>query len=324
MPLAVKCECGSQLEIDEKFLGKEILCPDCQRPLPTKAPPTPPPLDIPEFRRTSGLAILSLSMSIVGFFTLIGSIAGIALGVVALKKITQQPNKLEGTVLARAGVITGGVGLFLTLILMFLPTAFVEVYMRDLLYAGRLHYPTGKSVERTTETETVRIDRPSQNAWNDWGVYTSPALVNPPFTKDDLILINTKEDAYISCEKISYQEDDENKGGRKQKALERFRDSELLNLIGRMHGHKFPGERIPFEEKKLDDKDKKGDAKKKDEKAQDYVFDMEVGGRTRRFLVHWTLKDRVRLIVLVASAPPGRFERLEKEIRESFEKVSIK
>jgi hypothetical protein len=196
----------------------------------------------------------------------------------------------------------------------------VEAYVRDLRYAGRLHYPTGRTVERDTDTEKVRIDRPS----NDWGVYTSPSLVNAPFTKDDLILINTKEDAYISCQKVSFQEDDDNKGGKKQKALERFQKSELLNLIGHLHNNSFPPERIPFEEKKVDEKDKKGEAKKKDEKTQEYIFDMEVGGQMRRFLVHWTLKDRVRLIVLVASAPPNRFERLEKDIRQSFDNVTIK
>src|SRR5438067_12408526 len=89
MPIAVTCECGSRLEIDEKFLGKEILCPDCQRPLPTKPPPAPPPLDLPNNRRVSGLAVLSLTLAMVGAFTVVGSLAAIAVGLLALREIAK-------------------------------------------------------------------------------------------------------------------------------------------------------------------------------------------------------------------------------------------
>src|SRR5438552_3405888 len=105
MPIAVTCQCGAKLEIDEKFLGKEIQCPDCQRPLPTKAPPTPPPLELPEFRRTDGLAVYSLALALVGAFTLVGSLAAIVVGVQALKRIAARPTKLEGVNLARAGIV---------------------------------------------------------------------------------------------------------------------------------------------------------------------------------------------------------------------------
>ena len=71
---------GPRLEIDEKFLGKDIPCPDCARPLPTKAPPTPPPLDLPDQHRTSGLAILSLALALVGAFTLVGTLAAVVFG----------------------------------------------------------------------------------------------------------------------------------------------------------------------------------------------------------------------------------------------------
>ena len=53
MALSLTCSCGALLEIDDKFAGKIINCPDCNRPLNT-APPVPePPL-------TSGFALASL------------------------------------------------------------------------------------------------------------------------------------------------------------------------------------------------------------------------------------------------------------------------
>ena len=33
MAVSLKCGCGARLEIDDKFAGKVIPCPDCQRPL---------------------------------------------------------------------------------------------------------------------------------------------------------------------------------------------------------------------------------------------------------------------------------------------------
>src|SRR5260221_14179514 len=96
MPISVICRCGGRREIDEKFLGKELPCPDCQRPLPTKAPATPPPLDLPDYRRTSGLAVLSLTLALVGAFTIIGTLAAIVIGVFAIREIANKSNKLEG------------------------------------------------------------------------------------------------------------------------------------------------------------------------------------------------------------------------------------
>ena len=51
---------------------------------------------------------------------------------------------------------------------------------------------------------------------------------------------------------------------------------------------------------------------------------MHVGGQNRRVLVRWVERDRTKLTVLVAVTPVGRFERLEKNIRESFDKVNLK
>src|SRR5581483_4910767 len=104
MPISVTCQCGVRLEIDEKFLGKEIPCPDCGRPLPTTAPPTPPPLEVPGYARKSGLAVLSLTLALVGGFLILPAIAAIVTGIFALKQIAKHPARLEGASYARAGI----------------------------------------------------------------------------------------------------------------------------------------------------------------------------------------------------------------------------
>src|SRR5579859_5391625 len=46
MAISLTCSCGARLEIDDKFAGQAIPCPDCQQPLNTAAA-TPVPPDRP-------------------------------------------------------------------------------------------------------------------------------------------------------------------------------------------------------------------------------------------------------------------------------------
>src|SRR5262245_38061771 len=142
MPISVTCQCGAKLEIDEKFLGKEIPCPDCNRPLPTKPPVAavaPPPLDLPDYRRTSGLAVLSLTLALVGAFTIVGTIAAIVVGVLALKEIAGKSGKLDGVNFARAGIVVGAVFTFVTIAILISPTAFgIDIILRQAALGSRL------------------------------------------------------------------------------------------------------------------------------------------------------------------------------------------
>ena len=319
MPVAVTCQCGSKLEIDEKFLGKEIPCPDCQRALPTTAPPTPPPLDLPEYHRTSGLAILSLGLAIVGAFTILGSLLAVAAGILALKQIKQMPHKYEGVGIARAGIIVGGVMTVITLLALFSPSILVDSYFREIVYGPRLHYPAAIAIN--DRGDLVSLKRPS----SDWGVYTPPTRTNTNIDPDDVILVNTREDAFIACQSAKLEWNDDNAEAHRKKALERLQKSELVNLIGHLRGQPLPGDRLPFdvEKDKKEVKDAK-DAKKVEEKNQEIIFDAYVGGQERRFLVRFLPKDRTKLTVLVAVSRKSNFSRLEKEFRETFDNVKVK
>src|SRR5262245_37908739 len=80
MTLSIKCACGVPLEFDDSFAGKQINCPDCQRPL-----------TIPQANqataRTCGFALASLLLALVGAFTLVGTVAAVVLGAVALVRM---------------------------------------------------------------------------------------------------------------------------------------------------------------------------------------------------------------------------------------------
>src|SRR5437660_795244 len=94
MAISLTCSCGARLEIDDKFAGQVIPCPDCQRPLNTQT--EEPTKDLP----VSGLALASLIVALVGGF-LGGGLAAIALGYAALRQIAREPDKIGGVNHAR-------------------------------------------------------------------------------------------------------------------------------------------------------------------------------------------------------------------------------
>lgn len=305
MPISVTCQCGARLEIDEKFLGKDIPCPDCQRPLPTKAPVTPPPLDLPDNRRVSGLAVLSLTLALVGAFTLVGTLAAIAVGVYSLRQIARQPNKLEGVFYARLGVILGSVFTFVTLAALLSPTVFgLDQYLRMLALVHRIEYKAGKTIEINTQTETISIDRPSDG----WASCAAISNKNQTFESDDVILVNVAEDAFIACQHVFLDLNDKLED-RQRKALDRFYKSELVNLLGRLG------------KKSLDREGTIVDTKEivvAGEKGQEITLDLRLGGIDRRFLIRAIKDPTTKLNILVGAARRNRFERLQDGFRESF------
>src|SRR5260370_4798880 len=109
MTLAINCTCGAHLEVDDRFAGQTIQCPDCHKGL--QAPSLTSPL-----QRTSGLALASLILALVGAFTVVGTIVAVVLGGLALRQIARQPDKLSGRRFALAGM---GAGALLTAVSLF-------------------------------------------------------------------------------------------------------------------------------------------------------------------------------------------------------------
>ena len=123
MSLVVVCECGSKLEIDAGYKGRVITCPDCSRPIRIHRPSP----------RMHGLALLSLGASILGFLTVIGSLAGAASGYVAQQRIEREPGRWGGLELAKAGMYVGIAGLLVTVLLHFMGESIgIDGFLREL------------------------------------------------------------------------------------------------------------------------------------------------------------------------------------------------
>ncbi len=104
-------------------------CSNCQTPLSAQSDPAEAitPSDAPDATptatpRTSGLAIASLILGILGFFCvgLVTGPIGIILGLVALHKIRARPHLLKGKGLATAGAITSSISILVSLLLLLL------------------------------------------------------------------------------------------------------------------------------------------------------------------------------------------------------------
>jgi hypothetical protein len=312
MPIAVTCQCGSKLEIDEKFLGKQILCPDCQRPLPTQAPATPPPLELPDHRRVSGLALLSLNLALVGAFTIVGTVAAIVVGVFALKHIADKPTKMEGVNYARAGIGLGAIFTFLTLAMLITPTVFgLDSFLREMAFAGRVEYPIGATVESKHAIRVnVMLTRPS----NRWAVYLSPIVPTNNFDTTDLIMVNVGEDAFIAYQNVNFDGGVDDAEEKIKRVLDKFYRSELVHLIGRLNGRPLDHEGEIVAKKVVDTP--KG-------KAQEIILDLRLGGwfwgTDRRFVIQYGLNNRDEVNVLIGAARRNRFDRFSDVFHRTFD-----
>ena len=108
MPLSLTCDCGARFEVEESLAGQSVSCPECQATL--KAPAAHRPVV-----RTSGFALASFLLAIVGAFTVVGTVAAVVLGVVAVAFILRDRERQAGIGFAVCGVVLGCVFTALTL-----------------------------------------------------------------------------------------------------------------------------------------------------------------------------------------------------------------
>ena len=106
MPLSLTCDCGARFEVEDALAGQSVACPECQQPL--KAPSFQRPVV-----RTSGFALASFLLAVVGAFTVVGTIAAVVLGLIAVVRILRDRERIAGLGFAGFGV---GLGLAFTAI----------------------------------------------------------------------------------------------------------------------------------------------------------------------------------------------------------------
>jgi Domain of unknown function (DUF4190) len=181
MALALSCSCSAAFEVEDTFAGQAVACPDCGAAL--KVPPLRPPQ-----LRTSGYAIASVVVALVGAFTVVGTALAAVLGVVALASIARHRERLSGAGYAVLGIVLGS---SLTAVNLF-------AFSRGELFDRLREQASAGQVDKRGPMEIVRprdgyaITRPSRA----WGVAT-PEYAREMDAGDELLLANLAKDAYL-------------------------------------------------------------------------------------------------------------------------------
>jgi hypothetical protein len=187
MALSLSCPCGAGFEVEDTFAGQAIACPDCGAAL--KVPPLRPAR-----LRTSGFALASVVLALVGAFTVVGTAVAAVLGAVALVSIARHRDRLGGAGYAVLGIV---LGTGLTAV-----TGFA--FSRGEVFDRLRERAAAREVDKTGPMEVVRrregyaITRPSR----DWGV-ASPEYAREMNAGDDLLLVNPARLAHIQVSQVN-------------------------------------------------------------------------------------------------------------------------
>ena len=303
MALALTCSCGARLEIDEKFAGQTIRCPDCDQAL---LAPTLKRVPL----RTSGLAIASLVLALVGAFTVVGTVLAVGLGAWALADIKRHRERLAGRSYAVAGIILGAV---LTGLSLFAYLSFelfgLDSVLREPQWAGKLDYSGELKITRSKEG--FEITRPSEK----WGVYNDTRFEFANWVRPDLLLVNVSEDGYLLCWPIlvpNHWSLDQCR----EKALDDFRDGDLMNGPSRNRLHFRPAHLEVRHTKHLPTVD--------NTEGVEMLVEKNVGGQHRTYMVRVLKKQNDDQMYLVAGGTASRrFGRLESQLRKGLDSFRI-
>jgi hypothetical protein len=183
------CACGARFEVDDTLAGQEVLCPECQQPLKAPAAAGPPQV-------TSAWALASVIVALVGAFTVIGTLAAVVLGVVGLRHVARNRQRVTGAGFAAFGIV---LGLVLTPLTLF---ALTSSEMFGL--AGWLRERTAsEQVDTSGPLEIVRaakgfaITRPTEKWGQVAGNRSDDPVVSGLQNNRDLLLMQVARYAFV-------------------------------------------------------------------------------------------------------------------------------
>jgi hypothetical protein len=302
MAISLTCVCGAILEIDDKFRGQRIPCPDCNRLLDTTPPPPPP-------QATSGWALASVIFSVAGMLTLIGPLVGIACGFVGLQQVRRDP-KLAGVNFARAGIVLGAVFSLVSMWALF-GSEFLGLDGFYRLYVGAnkdLSFKKEIVVRAKVAGDYyITIKRPSPA----WGIRQA----SNTDVAEDLTLVNLWEDAHIVVLGVRLEPEDGPDDCRRE-AINTFLKTSLVKTLTKT------SEPLPFPPS---DRIKVLKEDEKNPRQQEFIVEFSWPGVPRVFLfrVFTQPGQASRVNVAIGGARQTRFDRLEESIRQALESCQL-
>jgi hypothetical protein len=291
MPISLKCTCGAILEIDDRFRGQKIPCPDCQRPLealPTiEAPPRAWPM----------LPLIGLAASLGGLLTFVGPIVGVVLGVVSLRRLDRNSPPSDRQ-LAYASTAAGGASLLFALWAFAAPNVFgLDAMLRVWKWAGKLSYGDAAAKIRVDEDplREVTMDLPGPQ----WG--------KAEFSRE-IVYIDPWADAYLTAlsAPIDFRDEGDKHERNRQSAIDRFLESELAKALrGGAATGKPP--RPEIRDVTMDEL----------QTMQEFLVDFDLGGVRRTFLFR-ILGTNPKMLIFVGGARSGLWPSIAESVKQSL------
>jgi hypothetical protein len=183
------CACGTRFEVDDSLAGQEVLCPECRQPVQAPTAARAP-------RVTSGWALASVLLALIGAFTVLGTLLAVLLGLIALVSISRHRDRVAGVGFAVFGICLGVLFTVLTVVALNASDVFgLEAWMRE--------RNMGKNLDTSGPLEVVQggkgfaITRPTEK----WGQVrnneSDDAAVSEFQDNLDLLLMQIPRHAFI-------------------------------------------------------------------------------------------------------------------------------
>ncbi|MBX9677481.1 MAG: hypothetical protein K2X38_01875 [Gemmataceae bacterium] len=291
MPISLKCACGAILEIDDRFRGQKIPCPDCQRPLEALSPIEAPP------RAWPMQPLVGLALSLGGLLTIVGPLAGIVLGVLSIRKLDRSAFPGERR-LAYASTGVGAACLLFAGWAFFAPNVLgLDAMLRVWKWTGKLSFGDDTAKIRVDEdpNREVTMTLPGTN----WG--------KAEFSRE-IVYIEPWSDAYITAlsAPIDAREEGDRHERNRQTAIDRFLESELAKAL---RGGAATGKPVRPEARDV--------TMDELQVVQEFLADFELGGIRRTFMFR-ILGTNPKMLIFVGGSRSGLWPRVSESVKQSL------
>ena len=183
------CACGARFEVDDTLAGQEVLCPECQQPIKAPALDRPPQV-------TSGWALASVVLALVGAFTVLGTVLAAVLGFYALLHIARNRQRVSGAGLAVFGICLGVLFTGLTVFALTTSDLFgLESLVRERTLSQQVD--TSGPLEVVRGLKGFAITRPTEKWGQVLGNQSGDQAVSGLQTNRDLLLMQVPRYAFI-------------------------------------------------------------------------------------------------------------------------------
>ncbi len=255
--------------------------------------PTPKIVTLPH----SALALASALLVLIGAFTVVGTIAGIVVGILGLLSIRKNPDKVQGVALAAFGIGAGIAFTVITLLILHTPDALgLGRYFRSSMWNGKVDRSTALEVRGDDFTLTL----PSA----DWGIVKNAKLgqtiVDTLQGKDTrMLLMQTVRFAFVDIDS-------------KEPGVDHPLEQRMESYV----------QDFPFKINEADTTEKI--------KSQENLLSIEKTLNLRCSGQPWVLilrlsrkPEKSKLIMLRAFAPKATFRDAEREMRKILDSLKI-